>query len=67
MAIVYDVPAPAVSRSNDPAVLERGKHLTQSLAGCALSLATLTKLSNALLAAAAIAPLPHSRGLRPTP
>lgn len=31
---VYDVPAPNITVSNDPAVLERGKHLAESVAGC---------------------------------
>jgi hypothetical protein len=35
MSHVYDVPVPAITRSTDPAVLERGKHLSQSVAGCA--------------------------------
>ena len=37
MAKVYDVPVPAFTRSADPAVLARGKHVTESLAGCAAS------------------------------
>lgn len=32
---VYDFPLPQVTRSADPAVIERGKHLAQSMAGCA--------------------------------
>jgi mono/diheme cytochrome c family protein len=35
MAKVYDVPLPAVDRSTEPAVLARGKHVAESLAGCA--------------------------------
>jgi hypothetical protein len=31
---VYDVPVVHVTRSTDPAILERGKHLTESLGGC---------------------------------
>ena len=34
MAKVYDVPLPAITRSADPAVLARGKHVAESLAGC---------------------------------
>jgi len=34
---VYDVPMPKVERSTDPDVLARGKHLAESLAGCATS------------------------------
>jgi hypothetical protein len=30
----YDIPLPTITRSTDPAVLERGKHLVQSVAGC---------------------------------
>lgn len=37
MARVYAVPLPAVARSTDPAVVERGRHLAHSVAGCALS------------------------------
>jgi len=37
MAKVYGVPVPAVTRSTDPAVLARGKHVAESLAGCAAS------------------------------
>jgi cytochrome c553 len=32
---VYDVPAPALAASTDPAVIERGRHLAESVAGCA--------------------------------
>jgi hypothetical protein len=32
---VYDVPVPAIARSTDPVVLARGKHLAESIAGCA--------------------------------
>ena len=32
---VYDVPAPDVVASKDPAVIERGNHLTNSIAACA--------------------------------
>jgi mono/diheme cytochrome c family protein len=35
MAKVYDVPPPAIARSTDPAVLARGKHVAESVAGCA--------------------------------
>ena len=31
---VYDVPLPQVTASTDPAVIERGKHLAESLGGC---------------------------------
>jgi mono/diheme cytochrome c family protein len=31
----YEVPLPKIVRSADPAVLERGKHLAESLGGCA--------------------------------
>ena len=34
---VYDVPLPPVARSSDPAVLARGKHLSESIAPCANS------------------------------
>jgi mono/diheme cytochrome c family protein len=34
MSKVYEVPLPAVQRSTDPAVLERGKHLAESIGGC---------------------------------
>jgi hypothetical protein len=30
----YDIPLPSFARSTDPAVIERGKHLAQSVAGC---------------------------------
>ena len=33
---VYAVPLPAVERSTDPAVLERGRHLAESLGACIL-------------------------------
>lgn len=34
---VYDVPVPTnITRSTDPALIARGKHLAESLAGCAL-------------------------------
>jgi hypothetical protein len=32
---VYDVPLPAITRSSDPAVIARGKHLVQSVGACA--------------------------------
>jgi cytochrome c5 len=32
---VYDVPLPELARSSDPAVIERGKHVVDGLAGCA--------------------------------
>jgi cytochrome c5 len=35
MRKVYDVAAPAVVRSNDPAVLARGRHVAESIGGCA--------------------------------
>jgi hypothetical protein len=35
MAKVYDVPLPNITRSNDPQVIARGKHLAESLAFCA--------------------------------
>lgn len=35
MAKVYDVPLPAVTRSIDPIVLARGKHLVESVGACA--------------------------------
>ncbi len=35
VAKVYDVPLPAVTRSSDPAVIARGKHLVESIAACA--------------------------------
>jgi hypothetical protein len=38
MAKVYDVPAPNLSRSTDPAVIARGKHLVESVGGCASDL-----------------------------
>jgi mono/diheme cytochrome c family protein len=31
---VYDIPVPAVTKSDDPAVVARGKHLAESLTGC---------------------------------
>jgi mono/diheme cytochrome c family protein len=31
---VYDVPVPKVARSNDPAVLARGQHLSEAIAAC---------------------------------
>lgn len=34
MSKVYDVPLRTVNRSSDPAVLERGKHLAESLGAC---------------------------------
>jgi mono/diheme cytochrome c family protein len=34
---VYNVPVPQVTRSSDPAVLARGKHVAESLAPCAVS------------------------------
>ena len=36
MAKVYDIPSPNVTRSTDPAVIARGKHLVESVAGCAI-------------------------------
>lgn len=35
LAKVYDVPIPNVTRSTDPAVIARGKHLVESVGGCA--------------------------------
>jgi mono/diheme cytochrome c family protein len=35
MARVYEVPLPNVARSTDPAVLERGKHIAESIGACA--------------------------------
>jgi hypothetical protein len=35
---VYDVPLPDVSRSTDPTVVARGRHLVSSVGGCAASL-----------------------------
>jgi hypothetical protein len=32
---IYDVPVPQVARSTDAAVIARGKHLVESIAGCA--------------------------------
>lgn len=32
---VYDIPLPAVTKSDDPAVIARGKHLAEAVAGCA--------------------------------
>ncbi|HNN94088.1 MAG TPA: cytochrome c [Pseudomonadota bacterium] len=32
---VYDIPVPSLSRSSDPAVLARGKHLAESVGACA--------------------------------
>ncbi len=37
MEKVYDVPAPTITRSTDPAVIERGKHLAIAVAPCAAS------------------------------
>jgi mono/diheme cytochrome c family protein len=34
---VYDVPLPKIERSTDAAVIERGKHLAESLGGCAIT------------------------------
>jgi hypothetical protein len=34
MEKVYDIPIPTVTRSTDPAVIARGKHLAESIAGC---------------------------------
>lgn len=35
MSKVYDVPIPAVTRTADPAVIARGKHLVEATTGCA--------------------------------
>ena len=32
---VYDVPIPQITRSTDPAVIARGKHLAESMSACA--------------------------------
>jgi mono/diheme cytochrome c family protein len=32
---VYDVPLPTIARSTDPAVIARGKHIVESIGGCA--------------------------------
>ncbi len=37
IAKVYDVPLPKIERSSDPAVIERGKHLVESVAGCGIT------------------------------
>jgi hypothetical protein len=34
---VYDIPAPTVAISKDPAVIERGRHLTHSIMPCAIA------------------------------
>ena len=34
---VYDIPVPSITRSADPAVIERGHHLARSVAACATS------------------------------
>jgi len=34
---VYDVPVPALARASDPAILQRGKHLAESIAPCVAS------------------------------
>jgi len=36
MAKVYDVPPMAITRSDDPAVIARGEHLSKSIAACSL-------------------------------
>ncbi len=33
---VYDIPLPSLTHSSDPVVIERGKHLAESVAGCAV-------------------------------
>lgn len=35
MSKVYDIPLPTITASKDPAVIARGKHLTESIAPCA--------------------------------
>jgi cytochrome c553 len=35
MSQVYDIPTPALTASTDPMVIERGRHLAESVAGCA--------------------------------
>ena len=35
MSQVYEVPPPPIERSTDPAVIERGRHLAESVGGCA--------------------------------
>lgn len=37
MEKVYDIPIPSIAISHDPAVLARGKHLTESVMPCAIS------------------------------
>jgi len=37
MAKVYAIPAPPLAASSDPTVIERGRHLAESAAGCAAS------------------------------
>ncbi len=37
MKRVYDIPLPPLAASQDPAVVERGKHLAESVGGCANS------------------------------
>jgi mono/diheme cytochrome c family protein len=37
MAKKYDIPFPKIERSTDPEVIARGKHLAESVAGCAIS------------------------------
>lgn len=37
MARVYDVPLPNISRSSEPDVIARGKHLAGSIGGCAVT------------------------------
>src|SRR6185436_9571336 len=34
MGRTYDVPAAAITRSTDPAVLDRGKHIVESIGAC---------------------------------
>jgi hypothetical protein len=37
MDTVYDIPVPTIARSTDPAVLARGKHLTDAVMPCSIS------------------------------
>jgi cytochrome c553 len=37
LAKVYDVPIPSIARSTDAAVLARGKHVAESIAGCTVT------------------------------
>jgi cytochrome c5 len=37
VAKVYEIPVPNITRSTDPAVLARGKHVAESVAGCTVT------------------------------